>query len=623
LSKILQLQRSSEGASNRTSAKPENQAANRGNAMTGITIDPLFTGSLKLIRPAIGIIDNMAYVGVWIPSKIKAEGTEIEREVLHLVTDTGELIPAEETKLAEKGLRLAYKPVRFPERWPMEDVKNYHENRNQTPDPVECLSVIEEQWRKYFEFSDETQYLYETIWDIGTYFAHPIFRTYSYDYKGGIKGVGKTKALSLSYCEAFNAVASNNMSASALFRLIQNASCTLQIDETEKLRNPERAQDFRTILLAGYKKGMPVYRVEKTAKDQFVPEPFDIFGPKRIANIAGLEDVLSDRCIPSIMKKGRTAVINTEIEINDPIWAKIRSLLYRLFLCYWREVKAIYDRLTTLGDAGQLSVMLKSVGVEKDLSAFTGRDLEVWKPLLTLALFFDSRISEPSYTRRLVDFALERIREKVVENVTQTADMILAGTLVKLTCRETWLNGYHAVKEIREAMLEAYDEEQRWLSNEWCGRALRRLGFVDKRRLGTGIEVRLEKAVIRDLANRLGIGEGSEGNEGSEGTESNREKADRYVSVRTLPALPTQPTPIESQSLPPVLPDLDTEEGRATVLRHITMLTRHFRSSQDIAEYLRGVGYNRTDTDRFLAIIREKLAETPEGWLSVIQGGAA
>jgi hypothetical protein len=515
--------------------------------MSNVTITPLFTGSLKPIRPAIGILDaKTAFVGIWIPSKINAEGSETERDVLHFVTSTGNNpIPADEKTLADHQVRLAYKPIRFPERWPIEDVKEYLDNPTKKIDPIECLENQRAEWKRNFDFSDETQYLYESLWDTGTYFAHPLFRTYSYDYKGGIKGVGKTKALTQSYCVAFNAVASNNMSAPALFRLIQNASCTLQIDETEKLRNPERAQDFRTILLAGYKKGMPVYRVEKTAKDQFVPEPFEVFGPKRIANIGGLEDVLNDRCIPTIMKKGKGSVINTEIEIDDPVWAKIRCSLYRLFLGYWGDVRFYYDKLTALGsDKDQLALFLqKSVSVKKDLTSLTARDLELWKPLLALSLFFDSKSSECDYTRKLVDFALMRIQQKVVENVTQTGEMILADTLFKLTKHEDWADGFHAVKEIRKAMQATYDEEQKWLSNEWTGRALGRLGFLDKRRLGSGTQVKLQKDIVTDLAERLGVSEGSASSEGSEGPESSEsENLDQYGSERTLPSQPTQPT---------------------------------------------------------------------------------
>jgi len=71
-----------------------------------------------------------------------------------------------------------------------------------------------------------------------------------YFYVGGVKASGKTKVLTLTYCLAFNAIFSNNMSTSTIYRLVQNARSTLLIDETEKLIDPNRAQDLRSILLS-------------------------------------------------------------------------------------------------------------------------------------------------------------------------------------------------------------------------------------------------------------------------------------------------------------------------------------------------------------------------------------
>ena len=59
-------------------------------------------------------------------------------------------------------------------------------------------------------------------------------------------------------------------------------------------------------------------------------------------------------------------------------------------------------------------------------------------------------------------------------------------------------------------MLEAFDEEQKWISTRWIGNALRRLGFKEKRRVGTGYQYKLNKADVEDLAARLGIENGTE-----------------------------------------------------------------------------------------------------------------
>jgi len=57
----------------------------------------------------------------------------------------------------------------------------------------------------------------------------------------------------------------------------------------------------------------------------------------------------------------------------------------------------------------------------------------------------------------------------------------------------------------REAMAHKYDEEQKWLRSEWIGKALKRLGFAEKRRVGTGIEYYLRRKEVEDLAIRIGV----------------------------------------------------------------------------------------------------------------------
>jgi hypothetical protein len=44
-----------------------------------------------------------------------------------------------------------------------------------------------------------------------------------------------------------------------------------------------------------------------------------------------------------------------------------------------------------------------------------------------------------------------------------------------------------------------------WLNNEWVGRALRRQGFTEKRRVGKGVEYRLYESAVKEAALRMGL----------------------------------------------------------------------------------------------------------------------
>jgi hypothetical protein len=269
------------------------------------------------------------------------------------------------------------------------------------------------------------------------------------------------------------------------------------MDETEKLSNAERELDFRNLLYAGYKRGALVYR---THKDTLKPEPFEVYSPKVLANIKGVEDVLEDRCITIIMKRGKNLdIVNREIPLESEVWQQIRDMLYIFFLSDFHAFSELNEQVN----------LLEEVGLKR-------RELELWKPILVLAKFFDRYLKESdkessslsakntftsSLFNRILDFAKEKAREKEVENRTETLDLILAQTLLS-TVKE---DAFYRVREIRDAMASCFDEPQKWLTTRWVGNALRRLGFTEKRRIGTGYEYFLKLSQVQDLAERLGI----------------------------------------------------------------------------------------------------------------------
>jgi hypothetical protein len=509
-----------------------------------LEITPRPEGWLKPIHPALGVIDGTAYVGVWIPSIVKDhKGHELEKTLLYIVTDKKERILANDEVLKAKGWRLRYKPILFENRWMLDDVEAYlNGSVGRELSPSDLLGKVIKTWKSYVWFTNEREYVFQALWDVGTYF-HQLFNAYPYPYLGGVKRSAKTKVLTIHSCLAFNAIFSMNISTAALYRLIQNASCTVLIDENEKLNNPERAQEFRSILNAGYKKGQSVYRVEKTKKEQLVPEAFEVYSPKALANIRGLEDVIEDRCKTTIMKRSRDrSIVDREVDITAPLWQDLRNSIYRLFLTNWKAVKRCYDRLGELSEQSELVNFLRAHGVsDEDLVLLTSRELELWRPILALALFFDestgevSEISEdngrgsqkttfrgqsfdqgegqrkvlPQYTQTtltslttlILRLAIETAKARQAEDATESAETVLVGVLVKLVREDR----YYAVKAILGAMEESFGKEEKWLNTKWVGRALKRLGFTEKRRVGAGIEYLLKKTDVEDLANRMQV----------------------------------------------------------------------------------------------------------------------
>jgi len=437
-----------------------------------LTVQPIFNGLSKKVHPAVGVVDGVAYVGVVLPCLVlDKKNRPSEKELHFLITSDRKKILAHREVLSKLKWKLEYRCVYFENRWSLESIQAFL-NGEATVNPTEVYEMIKTAWKTYLEFEEEVVYDFLTLWTVGTYFFH-LFNSYPYVYIGGLKRSGKTKVLTVASLMAFNAIFSNNLSTSSIFRLIQSGHCTLLMDETEKLSNKERASELRNLLLSGYKKGAKVYRTEKTSKDRLVPEAFEVYSPKMIANIRGLEDVLEDRCITIIMKRGKNKeILNSEPLVNDPMWQNIRDALYTLYLTYFSELRELSEHCVYSGN---------------DIAE---RELELWKPIFTLAKFFDptlpptSQSSESSLYSLMVEFAKRKCKEKKIENMTETGEYILVQTLIQMVDE----NRYYKVKEIKEAMAKNFDEEQKWLTTAWVGRALRRLGFTDKRRVGTGYE---------------------------------------------------------------------------------------------------------------------------------------
>jgi hypothetical protein len=422
-------------------------------------------------------------------------------------------------------------------------VQAYLNGQNVTPfDVYEAVNKI---YREFIELPNEKSYVLHTLWTVGTYFHH-LFNTYSYLYVGGVKRSGKTKTLTVHYCLDLNAILSGNMSVSSVYRTIQNQRASLLIDETEKLSNPKRAEEFRNILLSGYKKGAKTYRVGKDANDRLETEEFELYSCKVLANISGLEDVLEDRCIVDFQKRSITkAILNREIDIVEPRFSTVRGGLYTLFLTHWQEVAGIYADLSKCSELCELCELLKCdpTVLPEGKEYLAGRELELWKPLLTIAKFFDDHAivsvpSEPSEPLKsestvgeggyndhsrikgldirgsqgsqgslcslMLNMACTLAGRRHTENMTEVGDDILIACLSNLVS-EGQTNQWLKVKTIKEEMSSQFEEPQEWLTSMWVGMSLRRLGFSDKRRVGPGYQYNIQYSAVIDLKQRMQV----------------------------------------------------------------------------------------------------------------------
>jgi hypothetical protein len=308
------------------------------------------------------------------------------------------------------------------------------------------------------------------------------------------------------------------------------------MDEEEKLTDKDKI-DYRSMLLGGYKKGMKVPRSQEgKKKSHFTVSEYEVYAPKIMANIGGIEDVLEDRCITLILlRTTNRRKSNSEIDINDVKWQNIRDKLYDNLMLNHQQISRCYNLLSDtftsdgIEDSDVVSVVT-DVSVDiygyrklennnnssisstlttdttqttlKKLENIRARDLELWQPILSIALAIDEDIFS-----KLTDFAIENIKNKEVENQTESYDSILIESLIDVIEEDR----YYKVSEILSKMImyvgaDEKSREYNWLNNKWLGRAMRRLGFLDKRRMGVGVEYHLSPEGIRFLAMRSKVG---------------------------------------------------------------------------------------------------------------------
>ncbi|MGQ9470045.1 MAG: hypothetical protein ACUVTD_09575, partial [Nitrososphaerales archaeon] len=312
------------------------------------------------------------------------------------------------------------------------------------------------------------------------------FNSYPYLFINGVKRSGKTKLLLFINQLTFNSVASASISTAGLYYAVQDMRATLTIDENERLYEiNERTLDMRAVLLSGFKKGAYAHRVlgEEGKRKSLVQ--FDLYSPKALANIFGIENILEDRCIVITMLRALGEQKNREIDVTDEEWQKIRDSLYILCLDYISEVCVV----------SEVSEALLRWGI-------SSREADIWKPIFTLAKFFEEKGVEGLIER--IGMLAKKVKEmRHVEDVTESTDLILAQTLRDMVQIDDW----YSVQTIKEKLIEACggEKEAKWINNTWVGRALKRLGLDEKRRLGTGMQYHLSPETVNKVCQRLAI----------------------------------------------------------------------------------------------------------------------
>ncbi len=331
------------------------------------------------------------------------------------------------------------------------------------PDPAEVFKRLCQCIAHYIDFPDEHApgtAATLALWVMLTY-CYPAWSAIPYLYLGGPVGSGKTRVFEVLSRLVFRPLQSSNLSAAALFRTLDSRGGTLLYDEAERLKDstPD-ISEINAMLLAGYKRGGRATRMEP-AGDTYKPVDFDVFGPKALACVKGLPAALSSRCITVMMFRARKDSPKPRRRIDAYLsrWQALRADLHAMGLDYG-------------------PVLLKLAGRDDVCPAMSGREYEIWQPLLALAAWVED-CGAAGLLKLMQDYAVAAIEAGREE---QTPD-----------CDEALLRGLAGLIQMgrspiaKEVLAEAVEQEApmfaRW-SAKGVANALRRYGIETRKTHG-------------------------------------------------------------------------------------------------------------------------------------------
>jgi hypothetical protein len=439
--------------------------------------------SIPILSPTLGFQRNLAMVTVSITERTKSNKLNIQP---YLVTSSRELRRLSEEQIIkineqEVALKVIPEGSEFLMRWRYSDIRRYLEGETVSPSGV--FNLIHQLFTSYVDFRSEVESRVLTFWTIGTYF-YTKFPAYPYLALNGPKNSGKSTVLRVVQPLAFNMVTTSDPTGPSMFRLIHYTSCTVGIDEAERYHNPKDPgmQQIRQLFNSGYKQGMPAIRL---IGEDMKPQAFDVYSPKILAAIMGLEDILASRCIEIPMRRTDKKVPSFPPDFDG---ASLRHQLYVLALTYFQDVyRNYFERL--------------------ELHTLHNRSGELWSPLVALAAFFE----EKGQIEGLLD---------TIARAAESDEQVSEGKALSdreeaiLQALEILTRGQTEIMWIKSAILREHvakllaQPTEKLGDAQWIGHILKRLHLLDDARRKRGMDgmvYAVQPAEVMDMMRRYDV----------------------------------------------------------------------------------------------------------------------
>lgn len=384
--------------------------------------------ALKQIHPVQDFFEGNAFTTVILPY---TEKKEVREGIFNETTSNGKFLINNNREspiflnknVMQKGIGNNIYLKVFPEylepRWEMRSVVSFLNGNNPHYTLEEIFEEIKAHIKFYIQLEDENQFDIVACWIIATYFFE-MFDAFGYLYLTGTKGCGKTKLLKIVASLAFNGKMNVGIKSASLFRSVHGSKLTLCLDEIDAntLKNDT---DLNELLRGGYMKGHSVPRVEKNAKTGvFEVKQHELYSPKALCNITGIDDVIEDRAIPIVMVRANNEKLSkNDANVNDLKWQQTRNKLYIYMMENFKDIEKNINAVKNF-DLKTISVGVANDGNERfenDDNAGHGVGSHGW-------LFEKTTILQPSPQLPMELSGNENIDISNISNISDTTPMI-------------------------------------------------------------------------------------------------------------------------------------------------------------------------------------------------------
>jgi len=374
-------------------------------------------------------------------------------------------------------------------------------------------------------------------------------------------GSGKTTALEVIEVLGANAISIDDISGAALFRLIEERSPTVLLDEVDGVfgkRSSDAAEDHRKLLNSGYRKGKQAIRCG--GRNMTELQYFNVFCPKALAGLNELPGTLAHRAIPIAMKPPRP---DDTYQDFDPEEVEQEAAMLREHLQAWAD-QAEADLL----DPARKPVKLPELDSRRN---------EIWRVLFRVADLAGGRWPEAARDAARILSAGDRRADEA------SAGIKLLGHIRGIFEDERMSCG---------ALVEALNEDEVLPYGGWNnggGITTRELGHklsryeirakpvrIDGERAGNGYErVQFEDAWSRYLPDL----DFKTGTTGTSHYSSQKPAEIEPVQNASVPVLENAANPHEQRDVP-VVPVLGPETGNGAGFDEVQELPAGFTSDE-------------------------------------------